>query len=198
MDYKTINDYELIYLVNEKNEDAFNIIFKKYENLINKYANYYYNNYKQKGINKDELNQEGKIGLYMALKTFDSLRNIKFYTLALSFIKKYMLNYIRMSLSHKNQIISGSVSLDNIDIKEKNNVALEIEEKELTKLLITFKNDLPFYEANIFELKYNGFKYDDIAKIMDMTKKQIDNKLLKIRKAFKNYLHVKGYELEAH
>ena len=28
--------------------------------------------------------------------------------------------------------------------------------------------------------------------------KQIDNKLLKIRKAFKNYLHVKGYELEAH
>lgn len=198
MDYKTINDYELIYLVNEKNEDAFNIIFKKYENLINKYANYYYNNYKQKGVNKDELNQEGKIGLYMALKTFDSLRNIKFYTLALSFIKKYMLNYIRMSLSHKNQIISGSVSLDNIDIKEKNNVALEIEEKELTKLLITFKNDLPFYEANIFELKYNGFKYDDIAKIMDMTKKQIDNKLLKIRKAFKNYLHVKGYELEAH
>ena len=103
-----------------------------------------------------------------------------------------------MSLSHKNQIISGSVSLDNIDIKEKNNVALEIEEKELTKLLITFKNDLPFYEANIFELKYNGFKYDDIAKIMNMTKKQIDNKLLKIRKAFKNYLHVKGYELEAH
>ena len=198
MDYKTINDYELIYLVNEKNEDAFNIIFKKYENLINKYANYYYNNYKQNGVNKDELNQEGKIGLYMALKTFDSLRNIKFYTLALSFIKKYMLNYIRMSLSHKNQIISGSVSLDNIDIKEKNNVALEIEEKELTKLLITFKNDLPFYEANIFELKYNGFKYDDIAKIMDMTKKQIDNKLLKIRKAFKNYLHVKGYELEAH
>lgn len=198
MDYKTINDYELIYLVNEKNEDAFNIIFKKYENLINKYANYYYNNYKQKGVNKDELNQEGKIGLYMALKTFDSLRNIKFYTLALSFIKKYMLNYIRMSLSHKNQIISGSVSLDNIDIKEKNNVALEIEEKELTKLLITFKNDLPFYEANIFELKYNGFKYDDIAKIMDMTKKQIDNKLLKIRKAFKNYLRVKGYELEAH
>ena len=67
MDYKTINDYELIYLVNEKNEDAFNIIFKKYENLINKYANYYYNNYKQKGVNKDELNQEGKIGLYMAL-----------------------------------------------------------------------------------------------------------------------------------
>ena len=198
MDYKTINDYELIYLVNENNEDAFNIIFKKYENLINKYANYYYNNYKQKGINKDELNQEGKIGLYMALKTFDTLRNIKFYTLALSFIKKYMLNYIRMSLSHKNQIISGSVSLDNIDIKEKNNVALEIEEKELTKLLITFKNDLSFYEANIFELKYNGFKYDDIAKIMDMTKKQIDNKLLKIRKAFKNYLHVKGYELEAH
>ena len=26
MDYKTINDYELIYLVNENNEDAFNII----------------------------------------------------------------------------------------------------------------------------------------------------------------------------
>ena len=60
MDYKTINDYELIYLVNEKNEDAFNIIFKKYENLINKYANYYYNNYKQKGVNKDELNHKMK------------------------------------------------------------------------------------------------------------------------------------------
>jgi DNA-directed RNA polymerase specialized sigma subunit len=38
MEYKNFNDYELLYYISEGNEDANNIIIKKYEPLINKIA----------------------------------------------------------------------------------------------------------------------------------------------------------------
>ena len=32
--YQEYNDYELIYMVNEKNEDAFSILYEKYQPLL--------------------------------------------------------------------------------------------------------------------------------------------------------------------
>ena len=42
-DLKKINDYEMLFLVNEKNEKAEEILINKYKNLINKYIEEYKN-----------------------------------------------------------------------------------------------------------------------------------------------------------
>ena len=50
MDYKEYNDNELLYYVNEANEEATEIIYKKYEPLINNLARKIINYCKNSGI----------------------------------------------------------------------------------------------------------------------------------------------------
>ena len=68
MEYKDFNDYELLDYIAEGNEDANNIIIKKYEPLINKIAVKMLSFCKNNGLEKNDLIQEGMIGLNHAIE----------------------------------------------------------------------------------------------------------------------------------
>ena len=53
--------------------------------------------------------------------------------------------------------------------------------------IIEFKNSLKFLDAQIFELRYNGFSYKDIASLLEIEEKKVDNILFKIRKKLEKY-----------
>ena len=53
-------------MISEKNEDAYSIMIDKYQPLISKYAEQYYQKYDNRGIEKEELIQEGILGLINA------------------------------------------------------------------------------------------------------------------------------------
>ena len=52
---------------------------------------------------------------------------------------------------------------------------------------INFKNTLDSLDAQIFELRYNNFSYKDIASLLEINKKKVDNSLLKVRKKMEKY-----------
>ena len=58
MDYKELNDNELISLARENNEEAINLLHNKYKPLINKKCNKYYKYVSNKGIELSDLIQE--------------------------------------------------------------------------------------------------------------------------------------------
>ena len=64
----------------------------------------------------------------------------------------------------------------------------ELEEKEYISFIRNFINDLEFDEAIVFELKLNGYSYQVIGDILDMSKKKVDNILAKTRRNFKKYV----------
>ena len=78
-EYKTDydNDYELLYLISENNEDASNALYKKYEPVIDYYARKYYKLTQGKGIDYNDLYQEGLIGLDAAIKGYKDQKDIK-------------------------------------------------------------------------------------------------------------------------
>ena len=57
MDYKNINDYELIYMIRENDSDK-NIVFNKYKPLVESIAKECYKK-TNKSIDLDDLIQEG-------------------------------------------------------------------------------------------------------------------------------------------
>ena len=76
--YKEENDYELLYLVSENNEDAKDIFFEKYDNLIKMKAIKYKSFVESKGFDFNDILQEGRLGLSQAIKDYQEQKNDKY------------------------------------------------------------------------------------------------------------------------
>ena len=76
--YKDIKDEEIIVEIKNGNEQALTYLLNKYKPLVNNKVNKYF----IIGAEKEDIIQEGMIGLYKAIKSFDTQKQNKFKTFA--------------------------------------------------------------------------------------------------------------------
>ena len=195
MDYKELNDYELVYQIRENDTVAYNLLIDKYSKLVIKYARKYYSKNKNVGIEVDDLYQEGMMGVIMALNDYNSTDTI-FYTYALLCIRREMERLVKAARRKKQAILNDCVSL-NIKIGDEDDVFLEdlvasnysVEEDFKGRELVTFLYNLKYYlndkDSLIYELKMNYFTNKEIADLLDMSYRYVDNRLRIIRKRLK-------------
>ena len=145
-DFKKINDYEILFLVNEKNENAEEILINKYKNLINKYIEEYKNIAVQNGLEECDLYQEGLLGLTNAIKTFDQSKEASFFTYANICIKTKIQTAIRNSSSKKN------IALNNKSNVEPVYMALGDQNNEI------YIDDSNVSSGNVLNIKNTGNK----------------------------------------
>ena len=196
MEYKDFNDYELLDYIAEGNEEANNIIIKKYEPLINKIATKMLAFCKNNGLEKSDLMQEGMIGLNHAIDRYQEKEDTLFYTYAKKCIERKIISVVIASNRNKNKILNESISYDddeNLLLKfiksqtpspEEEILSLELEEN----LLLKIKGILTELEEQVFSLLISGFKYREIAQILDKEEKSIDNAIQRIKTKIKNII----------
>lgn len=191
MDYQ-YNDYELIYMIKESSEEALKIIIDKYDPIIKNMAFSYAKKYSMFNFDVDDLIQEGRIALYNSISKFDENKNILFYSFLLICVKRAMNNVVRKAFRKQDLLIDDYVENDNYDmnIPDKTNYQPFniLEDIEMDKHIIYFKNSLSDLESAIFELRLNNFKYAEIAKLLDIKVKKVDNEMMKIKIKLKKYL----------
>ncbi len=197
-DLKKINDYEMLFLVNEKNEKAEEILINKYKNLINKYIEEYKNIAVQNGLEECDLYQEGLLGLTNAIKTFDQSKEASFFTYANICIKTKIQTAIRNSSSKKNIALNQSVSLDNLinsdttnyyDIMcdSKNDISDKLlKQEEQQQLFQNIEKCLTPFEKQVLNLKANSYSNDEIANMLQKDKRSIENAINRIRNKYRN------------
>ena len=112
MDYKDYNDYELLDYIAENNEDANNIMYKKYEPLIYKTAKRMYKYGKKLGLDLNDLIQEGMLGLSKAIESFDENGDTMFYTYAKLCIERKILSSVISSGRSHQKVLNESISID--------------------------------------------------------------------------------------
>lgn len=200
MDYKDYNDYELLSYIAEGNEDANNIIIKKYEPLINKIAIKMLSYCKNNGLELSDLVQEGMIGLNHAIDRYQERENILFYTYAKKCIERKIISVVISANRNKNKILNESISYDddenlllkfvksNTPSPEEEILNIELEEELLNRI----KGVLTDLEEQVFELLISGFKYKEIAEILDKDQKSIDNAKERIKVKIKKVLDEKS------
>ena len=192
LNYNYENDYELIYRIREENEDeALQDILQKYLPIIKSIAFSLKETFNYLSLDEEDLIQEGRIALVEAVRTFDTTKEVLFYTYVILLIRRSMLNYVRFLNAKKNTVINFSydyLDYENFLIDEVNLPDNYVLEEELFNYLTEFKNSLTFEEALIFEMRFNSFSYDEIANFLEISKKRIDNTMNKIRKKLKKYL----------
>ena len=170
--YYKHNDYELIYLIREGVEFAFDELVKKYSYLL--YKTYYS---KYRFTSKRDFMQEGLMILNKALNTYDENRSISFFTYFMICLKRKMIkifpNEFLLQDSCKPELIKdGSArSLSSYIIFKE--LALEnIKMVEIFDYCLLRGVPLKTY-CRIFNLSYEKTYYE-YKKIIDKLRKKVD------------------------
>lgn len=184
------NDYELVSLAREGNEEAINLIYQKYKPIIvckSKDAIVYATHH---GIEINDIMQEGFIGLEEAINGFSEKDNTSFYTFAVLCINRQIINYLRRTTRGKNRILNDAVAIDDIvekSVKDSANTEFSFISKDIIEEI---KDDLTDFEYKVFKLKYDGYNFEEIAHILSKDVKSIYNTFhrvkLKVKKIIGN------------
>ena len=201
MDYRKLDDNELLSYIQENNEEAFNIMYKKYEPLINNIASKMIKVVPNTGLEISDLMQEGRLGLTYAIKNFNFSKEASFFTYAKMCIQRKIISCVIASKRLKHKILNESISVDfKYDDEEhsmleylfednSSNPELRLLDHEEEKALIEkTKQRLTDFELQVFLLKLNGFTYREIADILDKEIKTIDNAIQRIKGKFKEII----------
>lgn len=201
MDYQKFNDYELLSYVKENNEEANNILFDKYKNIINKTAFKMAKYCKNSGLEQSDLAQEGYYGLSLAIENFDETMDNSFYTYAVTCIERKMISAIIASNRQKHKILNESVSLEKFneddDLVEIESLLVDnsfnpeniiLDNDDTLNLIEKIEKILTDFETTVFELKISNFSYKEIADILDKDPKSIDNAIQRIKIKIKKEL----------
>ena len=92
--YKEYNDYEILYMIGENDDDTFNLLYKKYYPLILKYSRKYEKTFKKFGYELDDIMQIGYISLYKAARKYKYYSENMFYTFLIKLLNNdYNIEY---------------------------------------------------------------------------------------------------------
>ena len=179
--YKEYNDYEILYMIGENDDDTFNLLYKKYYPLILKYARKYKNSFKKFGYELDDIMQIGYISLYKAVRKYKYANENMFYTFLVKLLDNdYNVLYNKCN-NYKNKCLNEYVSFDKeiqgtdlllIDIIGKYDYDY-IEEITSYQKYLDFKNNLPFEASCNLDLKLSGFKDFEIEKLLDIKHEEL-------------------------
>ena len=191
--YNDIDDFELIYLIGESNEEALNIVYDKYKPIIDLKAKKYLKYGKKIGLEYQDLFQEGMLGLSEAISSFKDDKKAQFKTFANLCIERQIFSLLKKASRKKHKFLNDSMSLDET-INENDNTLLDIFFEEGTNPddMIEFKENkrelfkkiyqvLTPLEREVFDLKTNNFDYKEISQLLNKSYKSIDSAIQRIR-----------------
>lgn len=192
--YNNIRDEEIIVKIKNGNEQALTYLLNKYKPLVNNKVNKYF----IIGAEKEDIIQEGMIGLYKAIKSFDMEKQNTFKTFANICIERQLITAIKTSTRQKHMPLNTCISLntsaysnedDSIELLETyNNKTIEdpletMMKKEYYKeIKQTITSSLSKFEKQVLDRLVLGESYETIAKRFDTPVKSIDNAIQRIRK----------------
>ena len=187
MDYKSINDYEVIYMVKEKEIDK-DLLFYKYRPLIDRIVNKYYQCINYSFVDREDLVQEGFVALDNAINAYNDNASL-FYTFASICITRHILTYIKR-ISKAKDLYNNTYSYDN-DLWEKNYLEVlesnkaypheEILNTDYLDIMRNIKYEMSLLQSSVFELRFNGFKIKEIAELLDITINNVNSIIRRIK-----------------
>ena len=130
------------------------------------------------GGESEDLVQEGMIGLYGAISSFDPQKNDAFQAYAAVCIHRRLCSAVKTANSQKNRPLSDGVSLE--DVAE-TLVGISAEDsfflQERTQVLAEARKKLSDKHNLVLDLYLDGYSYTEIAKRTGLTVKAVDNRL---------------------
>ena len=183
------NDYELVYLAQEHNELALEILYKKYSVLIKNKAKKVLNLVKKSGLDINDCLLEVKLTFEEAVMSYDQDDKTLFLTYATICIDRLIINLVRRYNGKKYFFLNEATSLE-IDeeaglygvITDNQTPEKELFEKEdMSFLYENITSKLKKDEREVFKLRLKGLTYNEISKKLNLDVKLVYRTIEKIK-----------------
>ena len=199
--YEQYSDEELIVRLRDGEAQITDYIMEKYKNLVKSKAKSMY----ILGADREDLIQEGMIGLFKAIRDYDIGRDASFFTFADLCVSRRMYTAVQAAGRQKHAPLNTYISLyanmsgqedgeereminDIISQAEKNPEELLIDRENLELLEKAIDKELSGFEKQVLDLYLTGMKYTQIAKVLGRDDKSTDNALQRIKNKIRRQL----------
>ena len=194
-----LTDEQLVKMSQEGSETAEEILIEKYKSLVKNKAKAYY----IAGADNEDVVQEGMIGLFKAIRSYDANKEAAFKTYADTCINSQIITAIKKANRRKHQPLNESISL-NSEVSEgdwettmqdvlegsgENDPEAMALAREIAESLQEAGSEIfSDFEWKVWSEKLKGHDYQEIAEILQRPPKSIDNALQRIKKKILAYL----------
>ncbi|MCM1100590.1 MAG: RNA polymerase sporulation sigma factor SigH [Clostridium sp.] len=192
--YEQFTDEELIHRLREGESAVMDYICEKYKPLVRSKAKSMF----ILGGDNEDLIQEGMLGLFKAVRDYDSGRDAGFYTFADLCISRQMYTAVQASRRKKHIPLNSYISLygdtgeqedgerrgleDSLaDCAERNPEELFLDKERVDYLERTIDKELSDFEKQVLDLYVTGMSYTQIAKVLGREEKATDNALQRLK-----------------
>ncbi len=199
--YETRTDESLVEAILSGDSEAMDFLMNKYKNLVRSRARTLF----LVGADKEDLIQEGMIGLYKAIRDFNTEKSSSFRNFAELCINRQMYSAIKGSNTKKNQPLNNYISIDSMENpegqespieqmlginfeKNKNPEQLVIDKESADVLEYTLVGHLSEMEKKVLQFYMKDMNYSQIAAALGKEPKAVDNALQRIKKKLSQVL----------
>ena len=196
--YDDMKDEEIISLIKNGDDNAYSFILNKYKELVNVKVTKYY----IIGAEKDDIIQEGMIGLFKAIKNYNDAKQNSFKTFANICIERQLITAIKNSNRQKHKPLNSYLSLNNSKYEDDENgeefintfdsktiedpLDTVMKKEYIKNLEQAIDTSLSKFEKQVLKRYIKGESYINIATQLNSTVKSVDNAIQRIRKKATN------------
>ena len=192
-EYTQMTDEKLIENIKQEDQRALNCLIERYNEIVSMKANKFF----MVGAEKEDMIQEGMIGLYKAVKSFNTEKQNSFKTFANMCIERQLITAVKNSNRQKHIPLNSSVSLnaaayddnedmdkmDVLDAKILNDPSDIIADREYFENMENkIKENLSDFELQVLYEYEKGKSYAAIAEKLNAKIKSVDTAIQRIRK----------------
>jgi RNA polymerase sporulation-specific sigma factor len=188
--------------VQQGNSEALDFLIKKYRNFVRAKARSYF----LIGADKEDIVQEGMIGLYKAIRDYKEDKLTSFKAFAELCITRQIITAIKTATRQKHIPLNSYVSLDKpiyddesdrtlLDVisgaKVMDPEELIINREEFDNMEDKMAQLLSDLERKVLALYLDGQSYQEISEELNRHVKSIDNALQRVKRKLERYLEVR-------
>ena len=199
-DYNELPDEELVCMVRNGDTGAEEFLYAKYKQVVRAKARSYF----LIGADREDLIQEGMIGLYKAVCEFDPERNVNFSAFANICVTRQIITAIKTASRKKHTPLNSYVSFSQpisedgeeqtlLNLLENTRIGDPEQELISRESCEQIKRDLERFltplEKRTLGLYLQGLSYQQISQKLNRSSKCVDNAIQRIKKKMAPYLN---------
>jgi RNA polymerase sporulation-specific sigma factor len=192
-------DEDLVERAQEGDDAALDVLLQRYRHYARAKARSYF----LAGADKEDIVQEGMIGLFKAIRDFQANRNTAFRAFAELCITRQIITAIKTATRQKHIPLNSYVSLNKPSASEDQDrplsealvgtssgdpAELVISAEEISSIRESVGRLLSDLETEVLQLYMDGKSYQEIADMLGRHVKSIDNALQRIKRKLEHHI----------